>query len=321
MTGLAQSRQNFTGAILALMAAMCFSFNEMAVKLVSGDYALHQVVFIRALIGLATFLALIMPLSGGWIVMRTRRAGMHLLRGVCVLIANSCLYLGLAALPLADAVAIYFVLPLIIAVLSVVLLGETVGPRRWSAIIVGFIGVLVIVKPGTTAFQIASLLPAGAAFFYASLHIVTRHIGGTESAATMTFYILLTYILFSAGVGLLIGDGRYAGAGHPALEFLLRAWAPVRPGDWPIIVAMGITGVFGGFLIGQAYRLSEAAFAAPFEYVSMVMAIFWGVTVFGTWPDATVWIGIALILGSGLYLLWREIALQRRDLALMRGRR
>lgn len=320
MTTLTQSQNNFTGALLALVAAMCFSFNEMAVKFVSDEYALHQVVFIRALIGLATFFALIMPLNGGWIVLRTRRPGMHLLRGVCVVIANSCLYLGLASLPLADAVAIYFVLPLIIAVLSILFLGETVGPRRWIAIVVGFIGVLVIVKPGTTAFQIASVLPALAAFFYASLHIITRHIGGTESAATMSFYILLTYILFSAVVGLMIGDGRYAGMGHPALEFLLRAWAPVRPGDWPLILMMGVTGVFGGFLIGQAYRLSEAAFAAPFEYVSMVLAIFWGVTVFGTWPDATVWIGITLILGSGLYLLWREVVNQRQELAQL-GRR
>ena len=306
MTSAQQSKSNLTGALCALAAALCFSFNDLGIKFVSDDYALHQVVLIRALVGMATFLAVIMPLSGGWAVLRTRRPFMHLARGVCVVMANSLLFLGLAALPIADAVAIYFVLPLVIAVLSVLLLGETVGPRRWAAICVGLAGVLLIVKPGSSAFQIASLLPAFAACFYAMLHILTRKIGNTESAATLAFYILVTFLLISSAVGLAIGDGRYAGRGDPALDFLLRAWAPIAPSDWPVLIMLGVSGIFGGFLIGQAYRLSEAAFAAPFEYVSMIMAIFWGATVFGTLPDTLGWIGMALILGSGLYLLWRE---------------
>ena len=130
--------------------------------------------------------------------------------------------------------------------------------------------------------------------------------GNTESAATMTFYILVSFILVSSLIGLGVGDGRYAGHGHASLEFLLRAWAPVDMADMPILVMLGVSGVMGGFLISQAYRLSEAAFAAPFEYVSMPMAIMWGITVFGTFPDRSAWIGITLILGSGLYLVWRE---------------
>jgi drug/metabolite transporter (DMT)-like permease len=217
-----------------------------------------------------------------------------------------CLFLGLAALPIADATAIFFVSPLVITVFSVIFLKEVVGPRRWAAIAVGFIGVLVIVKPGTAAFQLASLLPIAAAFLYATLHMLTRKIGGTESAPTMAFYIQLTFLIASSMIGLGLGDGRFAGSGHPSLEFLFRAWAWPPVGDYPILVMLGISGMLGGLFISQAYRLSEAAFAAPFEYVAMPMAIMWGVTVFGTWPDATAWIGIALIVGSGLYLVWRE---------------
>lgn len=306
MTSALQSQSNLHGAFCALGAAFCFSFNDMGIKLVSNDYAVHQVVLIRSLVGLAAFLSVIMPLSGGWAVLRTKRPLIHMARGLCVVIANTCLFLGLAALPIADAVAIYFVAPLAVAVMSVIFLGEHVGPRRWAAIAVGFAGVLLIVKPGTTAFQIASLLPAIAACFYAGLHTLSRYIKDTESAATMAFYILVTFILVSSAVGLAIGDGRYAGMGGPALDFLLRAWAPVAPGDWPVLIMLGVTGVAGGFLIGQAYRLSEAAYAAPFEYVAMLMAIFWGVTIFDTWPDLWSWAGIALILGAGLFLLWRE---------------
>lgn len=301
------ARSNLTGAICALIAALSFSLNDVGIKFLSDQYALHQVVLARSVVGLAVFLIIIMPLSGGWAkVVRTRRPGWHMLRGLCVVLANTSLFLGLAALEIADAVAIFFVSPLLISLMSILFLGERVGYRRWAAIAVGFLGVMVIIQPGASAFQVASLLPIAAAFLYGVMHIVARRIGGTESAATMTFYILVTFIVVSSAVGLAVGDGRYAGQGHPSLEFLLRAWRPVDWADVPILVMLGISGVMGGFLISQAYRLSEAAFAAPFEYVSMPMAIMWGVTVFGTFPDRSAWIGIALVLGSGLYLIWRE---------------
>jgi drug/metabolite transporter (DMT)-like permease len=286
----------------------CFSVNDVGIKFLSGDYALHQVVFIRAVVALMVFTCLVMPFAGGLTVLRTRRPIMHLMRGLCVVMANMCLFLGLAAMPIADATAIFFVSPLVITVFSVIFLRETVGPRRWAAIAVGFIGVMIIVKPGTAAFQPASLLPVAAAVLYASLHMLTRRIGGTESAATMAAYIQITFLGASALIGLAIGDGRFAGSGHPSLEFLFRGWTWPARDDYPILAVLGVSGVFGGLFISQAYRLSEAAFAAPFEYVAMPMAIFWGVAVFGTWPDATAWVGIALIIGSGLYLLWRETA-------------
>lgn len=308
MTSASVQRSNLMGALCALVAVMCFSLNDVGIKFLSDSYALHQVIFIRSTIGTLIFLGLIMPLSGGLALIRTRRLKMHLLRGVCVVFANMCLFLGLAAMPIADAVAVFFVSPLVITIFSVIFLRETVGARRWAAIAVGFIGVLVIVRPGTAAFQLASLLPVAAATLYAVIHIVARKIGGTESAATMAFYIQATFIVASLIFGATLGHGNFAGSGHPSLEFLLRAWGPVAPGDWPLFGLLGLTGVMGGFFISQAYRLSEAAFAAPFEYVAMPMAIMWGVTVFGTWPAPTACAGIALIIGSGLYLLWRETA-------------
>src|SRR6056297_3161752 len=308
MTSATVQRSNLTGALYALVAVMCFSLNDVGIKFLSDRYALHQVIFIRSSVGTLLFLAVIMPLSGGLKVMRTRRLKVHLVRGLCVMFANMCLFLGLAAMPIADAVAVFFISPLVITVFSVIFLGETVGARRWASIAVGFVGVLVIVKPGTSAFQVASLLPVAAATLYAVIHIVARKIGGTESAATMAFYIQATFIVASVIFGVTLGHGNFAGSGHPALEFLLRPWGPVAAGDWPLFGLLGLTGVLGGFFISQAYRLSEAAFAAPFEYVAMPMAIMWGVTVFGTWPAPTAWAGIALIIGSGLYLLWRETA-------------
>ncbi len=305
MTQASVERLNLTGALCAFAAAMCFSLNDVAIKFLSEGYALHQVVFIRACVALAAFALLILPFHGT-VVFRTRRPGAHAVRGVCVVFANSFLFLGLAALPIADAVAVFFVSPLVITVFSVIFLQERVGARRWTAIAVGFAGVLLIVKPGTSAFQLASLFPMLAATLYAVMHIIARRIGGTESAATMAVYSQLTFLVISALIGLGIGDGKLAGAVHPDLDFLVREWAPLAAGDYWLFLLLGVSGLMGVLLISQAYRLSEAAFAAPFEYVSMPMAIMWGVTVFGTWPDSIAWAGIALILGGGLYLVWRE---------------
>ncbi len=299
------SRSNLAGAGCALLAVLCFSLNDVGIKFLSDSYALHQIVFFRSAIGLLTFSIVFLPFYG-LRVLRTRRPGAHLLRGLCVVGANTCLFLGLAAMPIADAVAVFFISPLVITVFSVIFLRETVGARRWAAIAVGFLGVLVIVKPGTSAFQVAALLPMAAAVLYAVIHMVARKVGGTESAATMAVYIQITFIVACTIIGLSIGDGKFAQQDHPSLAFLFRAWGPIAGADWWVLTMLGVSGVMGGFFISQAYRISEAAFAAPFEYVAMPMAIMWGVTVFDTWPDRTAWIGIALILASGLYLIWRE---------------
>ncbi|WP_372610656.1 DMT family transporter [Aquicoccus sp.] len=306
MATAAMKRGNLIGALCAAFAVMCFSVNDVGIKFLSGDYALHQVVLIRSLIGTVVFLLVIMPLSGGWRVMKTRRPGIHLIRGLCVVLANMSFFLGLAALPIADAVAIFFISPLVITVFSVIFLGEHVGPRRWTAVFLGFAGVMVIVKPGTSAFQLASLLPILAAILYATLHTLTRKIGATESAATMAFYIQFTFIVTSAAFGLAIGDGRFAGSADPSLEFLTRAWGVPAVEDYAILTVIGLTSVAGGYFISQAYRMSEAAFVAPFEYVAMPMAVIWGLTIFGEWPAPSAWLGIAMIVGSGLFLLWRE---------------
>lgn len=305
-----QDNPTLLGALCAALAVSLFSANDMAIKVLSGDYALHQVVMLRSMAGMVMLLAVMLPLAGGFPALRTRRLGLHLLRGCCVVFANMSFFLGLAALPIAEGVAIFFVSPLIITVFSVVFLGEQVGWRRWTAIAVGFVGVLVVLRPGTEVFQLASLFPVAAAFGYATLHMLTRYIGRTESALTMSFYIQLTFILVSAGIGLSVGDGRFAGTGDASLEFLLRAWVMPEGGDWAILAAIGAATAFGGFFISQAYRVAEAAVVAPFEYVAIPLAVLWGVLVFDEWPDAVAWIGIALIAGAGLFMVWREATLR-----------
>ena len=296
----------------ALAATLFFSVNDSSIKFLSGDYALHQVVLVRSTIGMLLLLALIFALHRNFSVLRTQRLGMHLIRGACVVIANMTFFLGLAAMPLASAVAIFFIAPLIITAFSVIFLGESAGPRRWIAVGIGFAGVLVMVRPGGDGFQVAALLPLVAAFAYACLHVLTRKIGGTERALTMIFYIQLTFIIISTLMWLAVGDGRFGGSGDPSLDFLFRKWGAPQQSDYIIFLLIGFASTGGGFFISQAYRLAEAGLAAPFEYVAMPLAIFWGVVIFDEWPDRTAWLGISLIIGAGVYVFWREAMQERR---------
>jgi drug/metabolite transporter (DMT)-like permease len=304
------------GAICASISVIFFSINDVAIKFLSGGYALHQVVLIRSVIGLLIIVAIIAPMTTGWAIARTKKLKMHMLRGLCVVFANMTFFLGLAAMPLADAVAIFFISPLVITLFSVVFLGEVVGPRRWAAIAVGFIGVLVMMRPGTQAFQVASLLPLAAAFCYAGIHIITRRIGGTESAATMAFYIQLMFIVVGVMFGLLVGDGRFGDQSDPSLAFLFRAWTWPVVADYPIFLIIGVGIGIGGYLISQAYRVAEASYIAPFEYLALPMSVVFGMVIFEEFPGVWDYLGMALILGAGLFTVWREahtkpIALQR----------
>ena len=293
--------------IASAMGASCFfALNDSSIKFLSGGYALHQIVLIRSLIGMAVIMALVLPSQGGLAAFRTKRLRMHLLRGAFVITSNFCFFLGLAAMPLADAVALFFIAPLLITALSVPMLGEKVGPRRWAAVGVGLLGVIVMLRPGMGMFHAAMLLPLVAALCYAMLHMLTRRMGATESAATMTLYVQMSFVFISVIIGLVLGGGAFATDANVSLAFLTRAWDWPAMGDFPIFLLSGFAAAFGSLLITHAYRSCEAALVAPFEYVYMPLAILFGVMIFGEWPDPVAWAGMVLICGAGLYVVWRE---------------
>ncbi|MBA3910077.1 MAG: EamA family transporter [Rhodobacter sp.] len=306
--------QALTGILFAIGGTLIFSVNDVAIKFLSGGYALHQVILIRALIGMVFVLSFIRFTGIGFGQLRTKRWKEHLFRVVLIMISNVTFFLGLAALPLADAVAVAFVSPIAVTVLSVVFLKETVGPRRWAAVLAGMVGVIIMVRPGAGVIEPAALLVLISAILYAGGNLMTRRMGETESAVSFSFFVQSGFIVVSLSMGLWVGDGRLANEGT-LNGFLFRPWIWPPLADWPILLATGLSVTIGGMMIAQAYRTVEAGLVAPFEYVGMPMAIFWGVVVFGTFPDLTGWAGIALICGSGLYTIWRETTRKRVDAA------
>lgn len=296
----------FIGIASAIGASVFFSINDMAIKFLSGDYALYQIVTIRSLVALVVLLVIVIPLEGNYASLKTKRWVLHVFRGSCVVVANMTFFLALASMPLAETVAIFFVTPLIITVFSVVFLREIVGVHRWMAVIVGFAGVGFIMRPGSDSFQIVALLPLISATAYAGLHMLTRKLRDTERAGTMAFYIQIVFIVVGVLVGLLTGAGQFEMTGHSSLEFLTRPWVWPSLDDYWLLAVLGFVIAMAGFLISKAYSLCEAALIAPFEYVALILAIVWGLIVFGEWPDFWAWVGIFLIMGGGLFMIWRE---------------
>lgn len=303
----AHRRRVLIGISCAIGGATLLSINDLAIKSLSGGYPLHEVILVRAFIAFAFILGFIVVARQSFSLLKTRRPVMHLIRVTVVMFSNVTYFLGLAALPLADAQAIGFAAPLFLTALSVVILGETVGLHRWGAVVAGLVGVLIMLRPeGTGAVQPAAILVLVSAFSYAVTQTMTRMMRETESAITINLYTQFGFLVVSASMGLWAGDGHMAGSADPSLEFLFRTWTWPPVADWPYFAATGVAVAAGGMLMGHAYRTVEAALVAPFEYTSMPLAILWGLLFFGTFPDLRGWIGIVLICGAGLYTLWRE---------------
>ncbi len=299
------------GMLFATIAWASFSLNDVGIKLLSEQYPLHEIILVRSIVGILFTLLIFAPMEGGWHILKTRHPGKQLLRGVLILVANMLFFLALPSMRLSDVTTLFFIAPLLITAFSVWFLGEVVGIRRWCAICIGLGGVVVMMRPGTSAFTLVALLPVIAACAYATMQILTKKIGLSDKASTMTFYIQLVFVIFALMFGLVAGDGRFAPNNNPTLAFLLRAWSWPDFLGWSIMLGLGVTTGVGGYLISQAYRTTPASVIAPFEFIALPMSIFWSVAIWNDWPDTFSWIGICLIIGSGMYVFWREVWLQK----------
>lgn len=271
---------------------------------------LHEVVLFRAIIALIFTLSVFLPFEGGWVALKTRRPSLHIFGGSCLVLANLCFFSSLATIELANASAIFFVAPLLITALSSLILKEKVGIRRWSALFVGMIGVLLIIKPGSINFEWAILLPLIAALAYSLKNIITRNMGLTETAVVMSFYLHLTFIAACLLIGLFFGDGKFNINEDPALQFIFRPWVVPTQEMSLVIFLAGISSALGGYFIAQAYRHSSASLVAPFEYSTLPLAVFWGYFIWSEFPDMFSAIGIILIMTSGIFVAVREFKLK-----------
>ena len=294
----------------------------MLIKQLSGGYPLHQMVFTRSIIGIM-FSLIFVQMEGGWQILRTNQPGLHVLRGLLIVTSNMTFFVALAAIPLADATALFFAAPLFITLLSIPVLGEKVGPLRLGAVVFGFLGVVIMQRPwegvdtlGTS--RLILLLPVVAALTYALNQLLTRKLGVKSKASALAVYIQGTFVVVSIGFYIVAGDGRFAeGSGNPSVQFLLRAWIWPAQSDFWLFGFLGFASAVIGYALSQAYRMADAATVAPFEYIGLPLAVFWGWFTFSELPVWEVWMGIAMILASGVFVYIREAQKKR---TLVRGR-
>lgn len=310
MNTLPQNRVTL-GILFVIAGMVAISINDMLIKQLSGSYPLHEIVFLRSGIGII-FSLMMVQMEGGWQILKTRRPVLHLIRGLLIVVSNLTYFVAIAAIPLADATALFFAAPLFITLLSIPILGEKVGILRMTAVLVGFAGVVIMQRPwadteSLNASRLVLLLPVLAALTYALNQLMTRKLGVESKASALAVYIQATFIVVSLGFYMIAGDGRFAeGSDDPSIQFLFRAWLWPAPGDWWVIIGTGANSAVVGYSLSQAYRMADAATVAPFEYVGLPLAVFWGWLIFADLPVWEVWAGIALILGSGLFVFLRE---------------
>lgn len=289
----ADARDSIAGILWMVFAVFVFVGMDAMAKWQTETYPVVQIIFFRAVFGTLVLLPFLLRGRGIVAQLKTKRSGLHFVRSMIGCLSLFAFFLSYRYLALADAIAISFVSPLFMTALSVPFLREHVGWRRWCAIGVGFMGVLVIVRPGGGLFTIHALLPVLGAFTYALVGVTIRLLSRTESPVTIVFY----FGVFSSLV---------AGA---ALPFF---WVtPVSAIDWIGQIGIGLIGGIAQLAMTNAFRLAPVSVASPFEYTGIVWAALVGFLVWGDLPAASTWGGAALVIGSGLYILHRQTLVAR----------
>ncbi len=293
------------GILLINIAVVIFTAMDAVIKGVSEIFPTGQLVFFRNVFAFGPILIYILVSQGG-LSLRTRHLGGHLLRGLFGVSAMFCYFLSYKLLPLSEAIALGLSGPIFLTVLSIPFLGEKVGIRRWSACIVGFLGVLVMTRPnlgstGAGVWQAAALVPLLAAVFYALAMISIRKLTGTERSGTIVFY----FTVFATLAGLVTAP---LGLAWPEL-----AWTwPSDLAFWGIVILIGLMGGCGQILITIAFRCAPVSVVAPFDYMALVYGFILGFMFFREVPDAYLIVGGLIVVASGIYIVHRETVVARQ---------
>lgn len=301
------------GAIILVFGLFLFSFQDVIIKHFSDHFSVLQIVFYRGLIALMLFLALFIVMRQH-VALLSRRPRLMLARGLLGFCSYTCYYLAVAAMPLAEVVAITFTMPLFVTAMSAVVLREKVGLRRWAAVLIGFIGVLIILSPEGEFNSLAVAFAFAAAISYASHTIITRFLGSHDNPITIAFNAIGIFTLASGALSLAMYLGLVSiSSEHPSLAFFSRDWAPVQGYDLLLIVAIGFIAAIGFFCLSKAYCLAEASAIAPFEFTYILWAVMVGYIFWSEVPNLTTILGVLVLVGSSLYIGYRERQIQRRE--------
>lgn len=286
------------GIVYMLLTTLFFVSLDASAKYLLQSLPVPQVVWARFVFHLVIVSALLGPRLARFVRSGTIR--LQLVRGVLMLVTNGMFFLGLQFASLTTATSITFLGPIIVTILSIPLLGETVGLRRWAGVVCGFIGAMIIIRPGSGLLDIAGIFFLGTAFSHACYQIITRKIRTIDHPYTTVFY--------TAVPGALIMS-----------MWMPFVWVEPNLQQWGIMALLGACGAIGHFFLIKSLQAAPAAAVVPFSYASLIWATLYGYTLFGDLPDLWTIVGAAIIASSGLYIFYREQQLKRRDAALQKA--
>ena len=302
-----------------VFALFLLGLQDAIVKLTTVDVSIWQFQAVRATCNLSLLVGFIV-LSAQLRHFRPKRAWAVALRSLALVGTMLCFFAGLPFLSLAEIAAGLYLFPLIITILSAFVLGEKVGPRRVAAVLCGFAGSLLILKPGGADFRFVSLLPVCAAFFYAAMILTTRKLCRDESPYTLALGVGIAFVLVGlCGLAIMPPPDQ---ASEVALQwpYLLTGWHPLALTTFGLIVVCSLLNLTANISLARAYQSAESSWLAPYDYSYLIFATFWGYVFWRTVPDVFTFAGMALIAGSGIYVAWRERTLRVNEETAARNR-
>ena len=265
---------------------------DATVKWLGGDYPVHQIMFFRCVLAFVPIFILLYK-AGGTSVLKTQQPLLHGVRSLLGLVAMGAAFFGFTTLPLADASSVFYTAPLLAVAFSVPILGEKVGIRRWTAVIIGLVGVMIIVRPGGSVFNLGGVAMLIAAVAVGITSNVIRKLNQTDQAICITFYFTLS------------------GAIVTTVACLWLGWNTPNPGDWFLLVCVGILGGSAQYTLTLSFRYAQVGIIAPLKYLSIVVGGLLGFIIWDETPDRITILGIVIIIASGLYSMHRETQLAR----------
>lgn len=290
------AHQDTRTGMLLMVTAMLFIPTMDAIAKILGETLPVLEITLARFLGQAAFPMLVFMLLSRPARLIPHRLGMHVLRGCILAIANVLFFSALTVMPLADALTIFFVEPMILTLLSAVVLKEAVGPRRWVAIFVGFIGAMLVIRPSFQNFGAAALMPFASAFLFSIYVLMTRMLTGTGAPLVMHCaaglgggFALILAIVFGSALG-----------------FEKAMLVAPNPQEWLLLVGIGFIGFLAHYMVMLAFQKAPVSVLAPISYLEIVSATILGLLLFSDFPDALTWLGIVIIVMSGLYIMHRE---------------
>ena len=299
------TNQNTKGIFFIMTGMAFFSIQDSLIKYIYEDVALFELYFGRTLIQSIILLSFVL-LTKKTIILKTYYPVLTLVRVVCFFFGFSFFYISLTFMTLAMTSALFFSCPFFMSMFAKFFLKEKIGIRRWSAILIGFIGVLIVLNPTLEEFNFFKLAPVACALCYATSMTITKYTSDKDSIYTQMTWLYIFAIFASIIIFLVSGDGKFNNFSDSTMQFIFREWSTNPAGAWPYVLIMGIVASISFFCVFSAYSIASPSIVSLFEYSYIVWAMLAGYILFETVPVPRTFIGAAIIIGAGFYIYFRE---------------